>query len=695
MTSFRDLEIFLLGAAWVVDTALLLILLDRNNRRRIVAPLLLLVLGAWLFHTGAWGQSLLQSNPSDWAGHLYWLLLVTGAAGLLLMPCAMAHGVLRAKLTGIDPNTQPDRRYLWLYVPLLGVLAVAWRIQSDTRLNFSTQLSDWISPYMIGLTAINIASSFIFLRIYPRFVLHWNRAFVRSAGWALLALALSHSLLFFIAWPLWPEQRALWQLLAALTPIPLILLVSYFIIRFNFMQLVLERVVIYGALLVGAVLFHQVFLQDVWNALSDRFKINFAIVEGIALGALVLLVRPLRQRSAEALRYLLGQPVDQFRSQTRQFAQALVEHSTDSASALLDWFCRTAPDALEVSYCSVWLLDSQGRVTLRAGGAETRLGDIEAQQLVRDLRSHHRLACRPADAPSVKQGDHLLALGAAAAVLLEHPALQGLCLLGRGGGDMHEERLNALILVVEQLALTIHGSQLRAQRLRAERRALQNDKLSALGLVAGSIAHEVKNPLSSLKTIASVMREELPTDSPHSEDLSLMLSELDRLSHTVNRLLQFARPPNAQAKTALLNVEVEILLQVLRHLARQKNVELRCRLEPNLPTLNIDPNSLREILFNLLGNAIEAAKSWVKLQAVRQDHQIEIRVADDGPGIDEAIRDQLFQAFVTGKEHGTGLGLYLVGLRVHEAGGQIDCITRSTGTTFRIHLPSIDAACST
>ena len=692
MVSFSELEIFLLGAAWVLDTALLLILLDRNNRRRIVAPLLLLVLGAWLFHTGAWGQSLLYDNPNAWAARLYWLLLMTAAAGLLLMPCAMLHGVLRATLTGIDPHTPADRRYLWLYLPLLGLLAVGWRLQSDTSLDFTAQLSAWVMPYMLGLTAVNTASGLIFLRTYPRFVLHWNRAFVHSAGWALLALALIHSVLFFIALPLWPMQQALWQLLAALTPIPLILLVSYFIIRFNFMQLVLERVVIYGALLVAAVLFHQVFLQDVWEALSDRFKINFAIVEGIALTALVLLVRPLRQRSAEALRYLLGQPVSQFRRQTRQFAQRLVDHSDDSVSALLDWFCRAAPEALDVSYCALWLLDAQGTVVLRAGSAETRLSDTEVQQLMHDLRARNRLACRPADAPSVSQGDRLLALGAAAAVLLEHPSVQGLCLLGRGGGDMHEERLNALILVAEQLALTIHGSQLQAQRLQAERRALQNDKLSALGLVAGSIAHEVKNPISSLKTIASVMREELPANSPHAEDLDLMLNELNRLHHTVNRLLQFARPPKAGAQTAVLSDEAEVLLQILRHLARQKNIELRCRLEPSLPELAIDPNSLREILFNLLGNAIEAAGSWVSLQAKRTGHQVEISVADDGPGIDETIRSQLFQAFVTGKEQGTGLGLYLVGLRVREAGGQIDCASNPRGTTFTLSLPVCTAA---
>jgi len=690
-----EFELFLLGAAAVLDTALLLILLDRSNRRRIVAPLLLLVLGAWLFHSGAWAQVLLRDSLGEWAAGLYWLALFAAVAGLLLMPSAMLHGVLRASLTGIDAYTQADRRYALLYVPLLGLLPLSWALQADTGLPLATQLSAWVLPYLLWLSAANFGSGLLFLRIYPRFALPWNRLFGRMTGWALLALVLTHGFLFFIAMPLWPAYQAYWQLLAALTPIPLVLLVSYFIVRFNFMQLVLERVVIYGALVVAAILFHTVFLQDVWDALSDRFRINFVIVEGIILIALVLSVRPLRQRSAEALRYLLGQPVSQFRSHTRRFARRLVEHGEDSAPALLNWFCRSAPDALDLGYCSVYLLDEQDRVIIAAGQQANALTELEAAALLRDLNARERLACRPGDAPRMAQGDRLLALGVAAAVVLEHPSVRGLMLAGRGRGDMHDERLNALILLAEQLALTLHSSQLQAQRLQAERRAMQNDKLSALGLVAGSIAHEVKNPLSSLKTIASVMREECSEEQ--AEDLDLMLSELDRLSQTVHRLLQFARPPKPGAQSANLAAEVEILLQVLRHLARQKNIELRCELAEGLAELAIEPHSLREILFNLLGNAIEAAGSGgcVQLQAEICAAQATIKVSDNGPGIAAAVCEQLFQPFVSSKAQGTGLGLYLVGLRVREAGGSIDCASDSSGTVFTLCLPLAAGACST
>ncbi|MCB1814975.1 MAG: hypothetical protein KDK04_25140, partial [Candidatus Competibacteraceae bacterium] len=177
-----DLEIFLLGAAAVLDTALLLILLDRSNRRRIVAPLLLLVLGAWLFHSGVWAQVLLRDGLGVWTARLYWLALLCCAAGLLLMPSAMLHGVLRACLTGVDPRTRPDWRYVLLYAPLLFLLPLGWILQANTALDFTDQLSGWGMPYWLWLSAVNGVSGLVFLRIYPRFELPWNRLFVQVTG---------------------------------------------------------------------------------------------------------------------------------------------------------------------------------------------------------------------------------------------------------------------------------------------------------------------------------------------------------------------------------------------------------------------------------------------------------------------------------------------------------------------------------
>src|SRR5205807_1269078 len=104
------------------------------------------------------------------------------------------------------------------------------------------------------------------------------------------------------------------------------------------------------------------------------------------------------------------------------------------------------------------------------------------------------------------------------------------------------EEINAVLLLVEQLTITLDHSLLVAERLDAERRAGQAEKLAALGLLASSLAHEIKNPLSAVKAIATVLAEDLGPDSPHAEDVGLILGEVNRLAATTMQLLEFARP---------------------------------------------------------------------------------------------------------------------------------------------------------
>ena len=105
-----------------------------------------------------------------------------------------------------------------------------------------------------------------------------------------------------------------------------------------------------------------------------------------------------------------------------------------------------------------------------------------------------------------------------------------------------KEEANAVLLLVEQLAITLDNSRLIADRLLAERRAGPLEKLSALGLMSSAIAHEIKNPLSAVKTIATVLQENLGPDSPHAEDVAVIRGEIDRLAATTQQLLAFARP---------------------------------------------------------------------------------------------------------------------------------------------------------
>ena len=111
MIAFADFELFALGAAAMVDIALLLMLLERNNRRRLVVPLVLVVAGTGLYHGGMFGLALLRDSSAAWAAPLQNALALAATAGLLLMPSAVLHGVLRAVFTGVDYASSKDGRY--------------------------------------------------------------------------------------------------------------------------------------------------------------------------------------------------------------------------------------------------------------------------------------------------------------------------------------------------------------------------------------------------------------------------------------------------------------------------------------------------------------------------------------------------------------------------------------------------------
>lgn len=667
----------------MVDTALLLALLDRPNRRRLALPLLLVVTGAWLYHGGGALHLLLAAAEgvlSEWLNRLALFAVLSGA---LLMPCALLHGLLRADTLGWR-RPIPDWRHGLLYLPLLVLLPLIASVPEADRLGHA--IEDWRTVYVAALSGITLVAGIGFFRLQAHFVRPWARRFMVLAGSGLLLLTALLGTIFFVALPLLPAWRDPLLLLAALSPLPLVMLVGYFIIRFNFLQLVLGRVFVYGVLVVAVVLFHQVFLRELWQVLSEHYRIDFALVSGLAIAALFLAVPSLRNRSAEALRYLLGRRIDLQRQRSRELVIAMAGHCGEAEAELLTWFVDAGRRAFGVRYLEVWLCDAEGRITDRAGAVE-RLSDTAVAELLACLRAARQVAGRLGAAPGAVE-DGLLEVGAAAVVRLDHPAVDGLVLVGHGPDEWHEERLTTLVLVVEQLAITLHTGRLQAERLAAERRALQQDKLATLGLVASSVAHEVKNPLSSIRTLATLMAEEQPPDAPHAEDLRQMIGELDRLALSVNQLLQFSRPGGDDRVGADPVAVLNGIVRILRHLATRRGLILDVSAPATLPAVRLPAGALREILFNLLGNAIEAARSRVALHCRPDGDAVLIELSDDGPGIPEALRTRLFQPFVTGRAEGTGLGLYLVGRHVQDWGGRIDCCSApEQGTLFRLRLP--------
>ncbi len=226
------------------------------------------------------------------------------------------------------------------------------------------------------------------------------------------------------------------------------------------------------------------------------------------------------------------------------------------------------------------------------------------------------------------------------------------------------------------------------------------DRLAVLGQMAAGLAHEVKNPLGAIKGAAQLLDARGPSGEPQadSEFVSIILEEVDRLDRVVGSVLDYARPAPSDPRDLAVGEVLERTVRLLG--AEGSSVELVLEIEPNLPLVRADAEQLRQVVINLVRNAIQAMSGHGRVvigaSLVEQlsgsdgvSRLVAISVRDHGPGIADEVRARLFVPFVTTKQRGTGLGLAISQRIVEEMGGRIDVRSRPPeGTTFTILLPA-------
>jgi two-component system, sporulation sensor kinase A len=219
---------------------------------------------------------------------------------------------------------------------------------------------------------------------------------------------------------------------------------------------------------------------------------------------------------------------------------------------------------------------------------------------------------------------------------------------------------------------------------------LQSEKLSAIGQLAAGIAHEIRNPLTSLKGFLKLL-------SPLSNDLgtkyiSIMEGELDRIEQIVNEFLVLAKPQPSEFK---LGNSVELLHHVITLMesqANMNNIEINTIFDMNAPLVLCNKNQLKQVFLNVIKNAIEAMPKGgtLHIQTKTNNQTIQIIVTDEGKGIPHDELKKIGDPFFTTKDGGTGLGLLVSQRIIKNHRGAIDISSKvGNGTTVTITLPSI------
>ncbi|HWB95643.1 MAG TPA: ATP-binding protein [Bryobacteraceae bacterium] len=216
------------------------------------------------------------------------------------------------------------------------------------------------------------------------------------------------------------------------------------------------------------------------------------------------------------------------------------------------------------------------------------------------------------------------------------------------------------------------------------------DRLSAIGQLAASLAHEIRNPLASIDGAANLIESPQTPDDVRTGSIAVIHKETQRLNRLLTNLLDFARPRKPQFQAVEAGPLIDAVMSLLEHSAKQKEISLRKQIAPALPAFEGDPEQMKQVILNLAINAIQAmdAPGEVIFSARQKDDSVMVSVRDHGIGVADEHLDRIFDPFFTTKEAGTGLGLSVVHQIVTRHGGAVTTERNPEGgMTFSLLLP--------
>ncbi len=414
------------------------------------------------------------------------------------------------------------------------------------------------------------------------------------------------------------------------------LLVGHAIFRYHFLGLRVQRNLVYTVAGLFGLLIYLNLVRRVGGFLEGHNVLPSAVTEGVMIFILVVFFEPLKRQTDRLLqKAFLSElrPVRSFAAELQEFAQ-----KSGDVEALRRFVEEKGPPALGVRRLTVQLGE--------AGGPETISGIFE----------------RGVTSFPIRRGEQVLGrLDVAVAM----PEFSG-------------ERLGALQLVADQLGAAIELCRLIADQVQLERKLAEQAKMAFLGEMSARIAHNVKNPLSSMKTIVQLLEEDATLPARVRHDCRMVVEELDRLNRKIAQILRYAKPARDTDRPADLAAVVRRTLELARAHAEMRRVRLE--FEPSGDSFLVlgGEEAAGDIVSNLVVNAVEASAEGgcvrVTLEngAGKDSGRTLLSVEDDGPGVPADLREKIFQPFFTTRSGGTGLGLAIVARRAEEAGGSVE-----------------------
>src|SRR5882672_9470667 len=455
-------------------------------------------------------------------------------------------------------------------------------------------------------------------------------------------------------------------------------LLAYYIYRYRYLELIIKESLIVATFAAVVLAVYLYGIRRIGEWANAHYGLRAGVVEAILILALTLLAAPLRGWLEKRFRVLLERETALYRdvvasvgAQTGQYRRlpellSFIESQTASALSL-----------------------SRVKIILETDGVEKEsLTDDQQSRLIDRLLR----AAETAGRSSFEDSDDLREAGYHVAYPLRRDDRNaGVLLIEASPNALTPDVRAVLEVLAGQVAIAIEDFRLANENVQLERKLAEGERLAALGQMAATVAHEVKNPLSAIKSIAQVMSEDEALSSQHSRDLSLIVGETDRLSKSVTQLLSFASKQPQAAPPCRADELLRSVNSLFRVDARERNIDLQCHADATLELDGVQTAAIRDALSNLVLNALQSTPGGgtVTIESWLDESETIFAVSDSGPGIAAAMEAKIWEPFFTTKQRGTGLGLAIVRKRMEEAGGTARLVSSQNGkgARFELRLP--------
>src|SRR5947207_2074287 len=381
-------------------------------------------------------------------------------------------------------------------------------------------------------------------------------------------------------------------------------LLAYYIYRYRYLELIIKESLIVAVFAAVVLVIYLYGIRRIGEWAGARFGLRAGAIEAILILALTRIAAPLRGWLEKRFRALFERETALYRGVVGQIASQAGKY-------------RHLPELLAFIESQTATALSLGRVKIDLDGARANPDTTSALVL-----------------PLVREGQ----------------TIGTMCIEGSSSALTTDVRA-VLDVLAGQVAIAIEDCRLAEENARLERKVAEGQRLAALGQMAATVAHEVKNPLSAIKSIAQVMREDESLDEVHARDLNIIVGETDRLSQTVTQMLTFAsREPPAAAPAPAGDVARKVV-ELLRADAGGREIKIEIDAPANIELDGAKTAAVRDALSNLILNALQAspAGSVVKVQCAVDDKEIIFAVTDNGAGISNGLRERIWEPFFTTK----------------------------------------------